>query len=57
MNTSEASGMTETNDPKLDAITKSLRERPLEDRVPGYGRGGMSAWEKAELLALLNDED
>lgn len=49
--------MAETPDPDLDAITEALRSLPLEDRVPGYGHPGLSAWDKAELLALLNDED
>lgn len=44
-------------DARLEAVTMALRERPLEDRVPGYGGAGLSAWDKAEILAYLNDED
>jgi hypothetical protein len=47
----------ETPDPKLAAVTEALRSLPLEDRVPGYGGAGLSAWNKAEILALLGDED
>jgi hypothetical protein len=49
--------MTEKPDRKLAAITEALQERPIEERMPGYGHAGLSAWEKAELLALLGDED
>jgi len=49
--------MTEKPDRKLAAATEALQELPLEERVPGYGHSGLSAWDKAELLALLNDED
>lgn len=49
--------MTEKPGRKLAAVTGYLQELPLEDRVPGYGGAGLSAWDKAELLALLNDED
>ena len=49
--------MTDTNDPRLDAATEYLRSLPLEERVPGYGQGGLSAWDKAEVLALLDDDD
>ena len=49
--------MTETPDRKLAAATDYLRSLPLEERVPGYGHGGLSAWDKAELLALLDDEE
>jgi hypothetical protein len=47
--------MTEKPDRKLAAITEALQVIPLEERVPGYGRGGLSAWGKAGLLALLDD--
>lgn len=49
--------MTEKPDRKLAATTGYLRELPLEERAPGYGHGGLSAWDKAELLALLDDEE
>jgi len=49
--------MTEKPDRKLVAATEALQDRPLEDRVPGYGSAGLSAWDKAELLALLDGED
>lgn len=46
-----------TTDPRLAAVTESLRSLPLEERVPGYGNSGLSALDKAELLALLDDEE
>jgi hypothetical protein len=49
--------MTEKPDRKLAAATEYLQELPLEERVPGFGHDGLSAWDKAELLALLNEED
>lgn len=49
--------MTETPDRKLEAVTGALRSLPLDERVPGCGRGSLSVWDKAELLALLDDED
>ena len=48
---------TETPDRKLAAVTECLQEFPLEERVPGFGGNGLSAWDKAELLALLDDEE
>lgn len=49
--------MPETPDPKLTAATEYLQSLPLEERVPGYGHAGLSAWDKAELLAFLNDDE
>ena len=49
--------MTETPDRRLTAVTKALQSTPIEERVPGYGSAGLSAWDKAELLALLDGED
>jgi hypothetical protein len=44
-------------DTRLDAITEALQSLPLEARVPGHGHAGMSGLAKADLLALINDED
>jgi len=49
--------MTEKPDRKLAAATAYLQGLPLEERVPGCGGNGLSAWDKAELLALLDDEE
>ena len=40
----------------VERVTEYLREIPLEERVPGYGaHPGLSGWDKAEILALLED--
>jgi MinD superfamily P-loop ATPase len=46
----------EPADRKIAAATDYLQQIPLEERVPGYG-GGLSAPDKAEILALLNEEE
>jgi len=42
--------MAETPDRRLEAATDYLRSLPLEERA-----GALSAWDKAEVLALLDD--
>lgn len=54
---SPLSSNTRKPDPRLDAVTAALDSLPLEERVPGYGHASLSGLGKAELLALLNDED